>query len=189
MFVLFQAIKLNPDCELYKETLAFFQISSQYYPGYLQTGQQRSSYANAARPKPKLNHGKENNSSIERNTKSSRDKGNLHKTAWSPVSVTRHNDLSEQSSIINPWASFVSRNSKRRKSQTVGSPIDGISEIEIPPGSDMYYEQNLNISSKESYTCCGRSNEAVTTPVTCIGLKQAMPNEEIPAKHEQEKLQ
>lgn len=188
MFVLFQAIKLNPDCELYKETLAFFQISSQYYPGYLQTGQQRSSYANAARPKPKLNHGKEHTSFIERNTKSSGNKENLHKTAWSPaaVSVTCHNDSSEQSSIINPWASFVSRNSKRRKSQILGSPIDGISEIEIPPGSDMYYEQNLNIGSKESYMYCDRSDEAVTTPVTCIGSKQTMPQDEIPVKHAQE---
>lgn len=145
---MFQAIKIKPNCEIYRETLAFFQTSSQYFSGHLQTEHQGLSYANVARPKPNLSNGKENFSSYEWNEKKARVKENSSKTPWPPsASSSYYSGAYQQATIDNPWTSFVNRNSKWKK--THGSPIDGISEIEIPPVSDKFCTQSP--SSKQDY--------------------------------------
>ena len=136
---MFQAIELNPDCEIYRETLEFFQTSS--FPGHLQSEQQGLSYANAARPKPNPSHGKENVSSREWNTKNAKVKESPSRTPWpSAAMASCHSNAYEESTINNPWTSFVNRNSKRKKTQS--SPIDGISEIEIPPLNETFCNQS-----------------------------------------------
>ena len=175
---LFQAIKLNPACELYRETLAFFHTSSQF----LHTDQQGSSYASVARPKPNLNHRTENLSSSKWN---SRLKENPSKTAWSPTASTTYiSDPSDHSTINNPWESLVNRNSKRKKAQS--SPIDGISNIEIFPVNGMDYTQKP--SMKQEYKCPDHDvleGEPLKMPVTGIGSHNTLHNDGIPVEDAQ----
>lgn len=175
---MFQAIKLNPGCELYKETLAFFHTSSQYF----HSEKQGSSYASVARPKPNHNHGTENFSSSKWNSKL---KENPSKTARSPTtSTTCMGDPCEHSTINNPWESLVNRNSKRKKSQS--SPIDGISEIEILPINDMDYTQKPIM--KHECKCPDHNvleGEPLNTPGTGIGSHNTLDKDEIPVEDAQ----
>ena len=145
---MFQAIQLKPDSEIYKETLAFFQMNTQYYSDHLKKDQQGLSYASVARSK---SSGKEKGSFTDWNVKKARGKENPGvKTPWSPVaSSSYYSDAYEQATIDNPWASFVNRNSKRTK--THSSPIDGLSEIDLPQmnGDELSYTESP--SSKQGY--------------------------------------
>ena len=126
-----QAIELDPDSEVYKETLAFFQMNVECYADHLGKEKQGLSYASVTRAKSNAGNKKEK-SSPEWNVKKTRVKENPSaKMPWSPaVSSSYYSDPYEQATIENPWASFV--NSNYRKKKTDSSPIDGLSEIELP---------------------------------------------------------
>ena len=137
---------------------------------YLQTEQQSLGYANVTRPKPNLGTEKENVSSSQWNTKKTRTKQSPNKTPWSPaVSSSCYGNACEQSTIDNPWASFLNSNSKRKKPKS--SPIDGLSEIEIPPIDDNFYTQSP--SYKQGYKHHGYQEQS-DTPITCNGSQKAV---------------
>ena len=137
-----QAIQLDPQDELYKETLALFQMNAECYSRHLQKDKQGLSYASITRANSGIVNEKEKNSSAEWNAKKAKVKENpCVKTPWSPaVSSSYYSDPCEQATIENPWASFVNSSYKKRKNDT--SPIDGLSEIEIPPMNDNYCTEN-----------------------------------------------
>ncbi|KAL9951977.1 hypothetical protein ACROYT_G044740 [Oculina patagonica] len=142
-----KAIQLNPGSEIYKETLAFFQMNAQCYSDHLQKDKQGVSYASVTRGKSSVGYQKEK-SSPEWNVKKSKLKENPSaKMPWSPaVSSSYYSDPYEQATIENPWASFVNSNNRRKK--TDSSPIDGLSEIDLPPVNGNYTESPL---SKEDH--------------------------------------
>ena len=143
IYYFFQAIRISPDSEIYKESLAILQMS--YFP----SEQQGVSYASVTRPKLDQDDGQDYISSYEWKTETRKTKDNPNKTSWSStLSSSCHDVGHEQSSIENPWASFVKRNSRRKKSPR--SPIDGISEIEIPPGNDDFYSGSPSYQDKEN---------------------------------------
>ena len=116
---------------------------------YFPSEQQGVSYASVARPKLDEDDGQDYISSYEWKTETRKTKDNPNKTSWSStLSSSCHDVGHEQSSIENPWASFVKRNSRRKKSPR--SPIDGISEIEIPPVSDDFYSGSPSYQDKEN---------------------------------------
>lgn len=147
MFNILQAIQLNPGSEIYKETLAFFEMNAQCYSDHLQKDKQGLSYASVTRGKSSVGNEKEK-SSPEWNVKKTKLKENPSaKMPWSPaVSPSYYSDPYERATIENPWASFVNSNNRRKK--TDSSPIDGLSEIDVPPVNDHFTESPL---SKEVY--------------------------------------
>lgn len=142
-----QAIELNPDSEVYKETLAFFQMNAECYADHTGKDKQGLSYASVTRAKSNGGNEKEK-SSPEWNVKKTRLKENPSaKMPWSPaVSSTYYSDPYQQATIENPWASFV--NSSYRSKKLDSSPIDGLSEIELPSMNEYKMESP---HSKEDY--------------------------------------
>ena len=114
---------------------------------YFPTEQQGVSYSSVARPKLDQGDGQDYISSYEWKTETRKTKDNPNKTSWSStLSSSCHDVGHEQSSIENPWASFVKRNSRRKRSPR--SPIDGISEIEIPSVSNDFYSGSPSYQDK-----------------------------------------
>lgn len=161
-----QAIQLDPQDELYKETLALFQMNAECYSRHLQKDKQGLSYASITRANSGIVNEKEKNSSAEWNAKKAKVKENpCVKTPWSPaVSSSYYSDPCEQATIENPWASFVNSSYKKRKNDT--SPIDGLSEIEIPPMNDNYCTENQSPKSEVVEEADGSFCSTFKTPIS-----------------------
>ena len=181
LFNILQAIQLNPDSEIYKETLAFFQMNTQCYSDHLQKDKHGLSYASVTRAKTSVANEREK-SSPEWNVKKTKLKGDPSvKMPWSPsVSPSYYSDPYEQATIENPWASFVNSNNRRKKTES--SPIDGLSEIDLPP-------MNESQHSKEDYKphvleeVDSVSSSTLKTP---ISLQEAMSEDGNTLDHEHE---
>ena len=111
-------------------------MNAECYSRHLQKDKQGLSYASITRAKSGIGNEKEKNSSTEWKSKKAELKENPGvKTPWSPaVSSSYYSDPCEQATIENPWASFVNSSYKRKKPDS--SPIDGLSEIDLPPVND-----------------------------------------------------
>lgn len=111
-------------------------MNAECYSRHLQKDKQGLSYASITRAKSGIGNEKKKNSSNEWNVKKAEVKENPGvKTPWSPaVSSSYYSDPSEQATIEHPWTSFVNSSYKKKKPDS--SPIDGLSEIDLPPIND-----------------------------------------------------
>ena len=111
-------------------------MNAECYSCHLQKDKQGLSYATITRAKSGIGNEKGKKSSTEWNAKKAQVKKNPGvKTPWSPaVSSSYYSDPCEQATIENPWVSFVNSSNKKRKPDS--SPIDGLSEIDLPPMND-----------------------------------------------------
>ena len=117
-------------------------MSTQGYSDGVDNEQKGSSYASVTRPKPSFGKGKEKSSSTEWNVKKARGK-------VPDFSSNYCSHFDEQATINNPWTSFVNRS--YRKKTTKSSPIDGLTEIDLPQMSEdtLYYTGSQ--SPKQNY--------------------------------------
>lgn len=172
-----QAIKLDPRSELYKETLQFFHSSSQAYSDNLPRGQQELSYASVTKTKPIQSREKENTPPNKWKTKNSMIQENGNKNGSFPAaSTTCFSDSYNHSSIDQPWASYMRRNSKRKKSPC--GPIDSLSEIEIPQINGICYAQGPNGEVEDKVN--QGEPIVINSPYSRIGSHQTMPKVERP---------
>ena len=172
----FQACQLKPGCEVYKETLDFFQARADL----LDNKQQGLSYASVSRPKPSCGKAEQKSYSVEWNVKKARGK-------VPEVSTCYYSHADEQATIDNPWASYVSRS--HRKRSTPSSPIDGLTEIDLPQMSeDMWYSSGSQ-SLKEDYDRQDRDevdsffSSSLNTP---ISSQEALNEDSSVCDHKQE---
>ena len=136
-------------------------MNSECYLHHLQKDKQGLSYASVARTKPGIGKEKEKSSSAEWSATKTDVKENPGvKIPWSPaVSSSYYSDPYEQATIENPWASFVNSSYKREKPES--SPIDSLSEIDLPPMNDNGTGSPYHQEEVDSSFC-----STVKTPIT-----------------------
>lgn len=103
------------------------------------------------------------------------------------VSTCYYSHADEQATIDNPWASYVSRS--HRKRSTPSSPIDGLTEIDLPQMSeDMWYNSGSQ-SLKQDYDRQDRDevdsffSSSLNTP---ISSQEALNEDSSVCDHKQE---
>lgn len=132
-----KAYQLKPDCEVYKETLDYFQANADV----LDNKPQRLSFASVSRPKSSCGKTKQKSYFADWNVHNVRGKD-------PDVSPCSHSHVDEQAAIDNPWATYVNRS--YRKKTTPSSPIDGLTEIDLPQTSeDMWYSSGSQSSKQD----------------------------------------
>ena len=171
-----QACQLKPGCEVYKETLDFFQAKADL----LDNKQQGLSYASVSRPKPSCGKAEQKSYSAEWNVKKARGK-------VPEVSTCYYSHADEQATIDNPWASYVSRS--HRKRSTPSSPIDGLTEIDLPQMSENMWYSSGSQSLKQDYDRQDRDevdsffSSSLNTP---ISSQEALNEDSSVCDHKQE---
>ncbi|XP_058950444.2 uncharacterized protein [Pocillopora verrucosa] len=171
-----KACQLKPSCEVYKETLDFFQSKADL----LDNKQQGLSYASVSRPKPSCGKAEQKSYSAEWNVKKARGK-------VPEVSTCYYSHADEQATIDNPWASYVSRS--HRKRSTPSSPIDGLTEIDLPQMSENMWYSSGSQSLKQDYDRQDRDevdsffSSSLNTP---ISSQEALNEDSSVCDHKQE---
>lgn len=141
-------------------------MNAECYSRHLQKDKQGLSYASITRTNSGIGNEKEKNSSTEWNTKKAEVKENpCTKTPWSPaVSSSYYSDPCVQATIENPFASFVNSSYKKRKNDS--SPIDGLSEIDLPPMNDNYCTASQSPKHQVVEEVDGSFCSTVKTPIS-----------------------
>ena len=140
-------------------------MNEECYSRHLQKDKQGLSYATITRAKSGIGNEKGKKFSTEWNAKKAEVKKNPGvRTPWSPaVSSSYYSDPCEQATIENPWTSLVNSSYKKRKPDS--SPIDGLSEIDLPPMSDNCTEsQSPKHQLLEEFD--GSFSSTVKTPIS-----------------------
>ena len=141
-------------------------MNAECYSRHLQKDKQGLSYASITRANSGNRNEKEKNSSTDWNAKKAKVKENpCAKTPWSPaVPSSYYSDPCEQATIENPWASFVNSSYKKRKNDT--SPIDGLSEIDLPPMNDNYCTESQSPKHQVVEEADGSFCSTFKTPIS-----------------------
>lgn len=171
-----QAVKLDPNSELYRETLEFLHTSGLTSTNSSQKGEQESSYASVTRSKLNIKYDKENTHPNEWKTKHPTI-GHSGSRGDCPTgsSSTRTPASFVKSTIDHPWASYMQKNLKRKKNHT--SHIDSLSEIYIPPGNDMCFTQGTSCNLKDD---SDQEEIEITSVDACEGSEQTTQEDERP---------
>lgn len=171
-----QAVKLDPNSELYRETLEFLYTSGLVSTNSSQKGEQESSYASVTRSTLNANYDKENTLPNEWKIKHQTIGHSRNRGDYPTGTSSTHTPASfVKSTIDHPWMSYMQKNLKRKKNQT--SHIDSLSEIYIPPENDMCFTPGTSSNLKDE----GDQEEIKITSVdACEGSQQTKQEEERP---------
>ncbi|XP_068727883.1 uncharacterized protein [Montipora capricornis] len=143
----------------------------------LTRGQQELRYTSVREEKPIQNCEKENTPPNNRKKKKPMIQENRNKDDCSTAaSRSSFSDSYNHSSIDQPRASFMRRNSKRKKS--LCGPIDSLTEIEIPQINGIRYAQGPNGEVEDKVN--QEEPIIINSPYSCKGFHQTMPKVERP---------